>query len=377
MKRGARARIEYLLHRVITDDASDLHLRCHEPPVLRRHGAIERIEDARPLESDDIAAMLAAIMPNRNREIFEETNDTDFAFELPFLARFRVNALRDRHGIAAVFRRIPPRVLTASELGLPTQIRDLCSLRKGLVLVTGPTGSGKSTTLAAMIDLVNESRSDHIVTIEDPIEFAHDSKRCIVTQREIGEHTRSFKTALRAALREDPDVVLIGELRDLETVAIAIETAETGHLVFGSLHTTTAASTVDRVIDQFPVDQQEQIRVMLAGSLRAVVSQALCRRVGGGRVAAREILIATPAVANLIRERKVFQIPSIMQTSKRSGMLTFTDALTQLVVNGEVEVAEAYSHATDKAGFLAALRAKGIGVDHVSDASAGAPFPAP
>jgi twitching motility protein PilT len=361
MKRGPRARMEQLLHRVITDDASDLHLRSNEPPILRRHGRIERVADAAILESDDILAMVSALMPERQRTIFDEKGDADFAHEIPFLARFRINVLRERSGVAAVFRRIPPRILTADELGLAPALRQLCALRKGLVLVTGPTGSGKSTTLAAMVDLVNETRAEHIVTIEDPIEFAHQSKRCIVTQREVGEHTESFKTALRAALREDPDVVLIGEMRDLETVAIALETAETGHLVFASLHTTTAASTVDRIIDQFPPEQQEQIRVMFAASLRAVIAQTLCRRVGGGRVAAREVLINTKPVANLIRERKVFQLASIMQTSKRLGMVTLTDALVDLVAAGEVDAEEAYSHATERAAFLAALRAKGIG----------------
>jgi twitching motility protein PilT len=238
----------------------------------------------------------------------------------------------------------------------------LCALTRGLVIVTGPTGSGKSTTLCALVDLVNRTRSDHIITIEDPIEFVHPSQRCVVSQRQVGIHTRSFKAALRAALREDPDVVLIGEMRDLETVSIALETAETGHLVFATLHTTTAATTIDRIIDQFPGDQQEQIRVMLADSLRAVISQTLLKNLSGGRVAAREVLFNTAPVANLIRERKTFQIPSIMQTSKRLGMVTMNDALMELLDSRQIDVAEAYTHAADKANFLGALKAKGIDV---------------
>jgi twitching motility protein PilT len=243
----------------------------------------------------------------------------------------------------------------------------LCFLTKGLVLVTGPTGSGKSTTLCALIDLVNRARSDHIITIEDPIEFVHKNKSCIITQRQVHVHTKSFKSALRAALREDPDIVLVGEMRDLETVSIAIETAETGHLVFGTLHTTTAAGTIDRIIDQFPADRQEQIRVMLAESLKGVISQTLCKKVGGGRVAAREILLSIPAISNLIREGKVFQIPSIMQTSKRLGMVTLNDALIAYVDSGEVEPKEAYMKAVDKTGFLALLKARGIDLHLAED----------
>ena len=238
-------------------------------------------------------------------------------------------------------------------------MQKLCYLTKGLVLVTGPTGSGKSTTLCALVDLVNRSRGDHIITIEDPIEFVHPSKKCLVTQRQVGVHTDSFKSALRAALREDPDVILVGEMRDLETIAIAIETAETGHLVFGTLHTTTAASTVDRIIDQFPADRQAQIRVMLTESLKGVISQTLCRKIGGGRVAAREVLLGTPAVSNLIREGKTFQIPAIMQTSKKLGMVTLNDALMELVDGGAVEPKEAYMKGVDKAGLVAALRERG------------------
>jgi twitching motility protein PilT len=249
-------------------------------------------------------------------------------------------------------------VRTADEMGLSRDVQNLCYLTKGLVVVTGPTGSGKSTTLAALVDLINRTRTDHIITIEDPIEFVHQSKKCLVTQRQVGLHTRSFKNALRAALREDPDIILVGEMRDLETVSIAIETAETGHLVFGTLHTTTAASTVDRIIDQFPADRQSQVRVMLSESLRGVIAQTLCKKIGGGRVAAREILLSIPAVANLIREGKTFQIPSIMQTNRKVGMVTLNDALMELVDKKEVEPKEAYMKAVEKAGFAAALKAK-------------------
>ena len=243
-------------------------------------------------------------------------------------------------------------------MGLSREVQNLCYLTKGLVVVTGPTGSGKSTTLAALVDLINRTRTDHIITIEDPIEFVHQSKKCLVTQRQVGLHTRSFKQALRAALREDPDIILVGEMRDLETVSIAIETAETGHLVFGTLHTTTAASTIDRIIDQFPADRQSQVRVMLSESLRGVIAQTLCKKIGGGRVAAREILLSIPAVTNLIREGKTFQIPSIMQTNRKTGMVTLNDALMELVDSQLVEPKEAYMKAVEKAGFAAALKAK-------------------
>jgi twitching motility protein PilT len=303
--------------------------------------------------------MLLAIMPERNRAEFAERNDTDYAYEIEGCARFRANALRDRKGPAAVFRVIPAKVVSVEDMGLTHEVQNLAYLTKGLVLVTGPTGSGKSTTLCSLVDLVNRSRGDHILTIEDPIEFVHPNKKCLVTQRQVGVHTDSFKNALRAALREDPDVILVGELRDLETVSIAIETAETGHLVFGTLHTTTAAGTVDRIIDQFPADRQAQIRTMLSESLKGVISQTLCKRIGGGRAAAREILLATPAVSNLIREGKTFQIPSIMQTSRKLGMVTLNDALMELVDSHQVEPKEAYVKAVDKPALLTSLRNRG------------------
>jgi twitching motility protein PilT len=255
---------------------------------------------------------------------------------------------------------IPSKILTAEDLGLSSHILQLCRLNKGLVLVTGPTGSGKSTTLCGMIDYINRNRSDHIITIEDPIEFVHENKQCLMNQREVHTHTDSFKDALRAALREDPDIILVGELRDLETVSIAIETAETGHLVFGTLHTSSAASTVDRIIDQFPADRQAQIRIMLSESLKGVIAQTLCKKIGGGRVAAREILLTTPAVSNLIREGKTFQVPSIIQTSKKLGMITLNDALLELVEKKVIEPDEAYTKAVEKAGLVASLKAKGF-----------------
>ncbi len=353
-----RREIHYLLEQLVTRGASDLHLRVSEPPILRLHGEMSRIEGKAPLDNGTLEAMMLALMPDRNRREYESINDTDFAYEIEGLARFRCNALRDRRGAAAVFRVIPARVISADELGLTEEVQRLCHLPRGLVLVTGPTGSGKSTTLCALIDLVNRSRSDHVVTIEDPIEFVHQNKQCIITQRQVGLHTQSFKHALRAALREDPDIILVGELRDLETVSIAIETAETGHLVFGTLHTTSAVSTVDRLIDQFPPDRQAQIRVMLSESLRGVISQVLCKKVGGGRVAAREVLLTIPAISNLIREGKTFQIPSILQTSKRLGMVTLNDALIELVDNKLVEPREAYGKAGDKEGFASMLKAR-------------------
>lgn len=363
--RAALADMEELLREQMTRGASDLHLRTGDFPLLRVSGDIVRLDARVRLEAQSLGAMLHAIMPERNRHEFFETNDTDFAYEIKDVARFRVNAFMDRRGPAAVCRAIPSRIVTAEELGLSPELQALCRLTKGLVLVTGPTGSGKSTTLCALVDLVNRVRHDHIVTIEDPIEFVHESKGCLVTQRQVGVHTNSFKHALRAALREDPDVVLVGELRDLETVGIAIETAETGHLVFGTLHTTTAPSTIDRIIDQFPSDRQEQIRVMLSESLKGVIAQTLCRKVGGGRVAAMEVLLATPAISNLIRESKTFQIPSVMQTSRRLGMVGLNDALVELVEKGLIEPQEAYLRAIDKGTIAASLKVRGFDMSFI------------
>jgi twitching motility protein PilT len=353
----ARGQMEGLLRLLVESGGSDLHLRSGQPPLLRRQGDLVR-EQSEPLPAERLETLLSSIMSPREVGEYREAGDTDWAYEIAGLARFRCNAGRDRHGPIAVFRIIPTTVPSADDMGLSREVQNLCYLTKGLVVVTGPTGSGKSTTLAALVDLINRTRSDHIITIEDPIEFVHQSKKCLVTQRQVGLHTRSFKQALRAALREDPDIVLVGEMRDLETVSIAIETAETGHLVFGTLHTTTAASTVDRIIDQFPADRQSQVRVMLSESLRGVIAQTLCRKMGGGRVAAREVLLSIPAVSNLIREGKTFQIPSIMQTNRKAGMVTLNDALMELVETKQVEPKEAYMKAVEKAGFAASLKAK-------------------
>jgi twitching motility protein PilT len=353
----ARAAMEVLLKLLVDSGGSDLHLRSGEPPLLRRHGELVR-EGQTVIPAERLDALLLAIMTPKEVAEFRDAGDTDWAYEMEGLARFRCNAARDRHGPMAVFRIIPTSVRTADEMGLSREVQNLCYLTKGLVVVTGPTGSGKSTTLAALVDLINRTRTDHIITIEDPIEFVHPSKKCLVTQRQVGLHTRGFKQALRAALREDPDIILVGEMRDLETVSIAIETAETGHLVFGTLHTTTASSTIDRIIDQFPADRQSQVRVMLSESLRGVIAQTLCKKIGGGRVAAREVLLSIPAVSNLIREGKTFQIPSIMQTNRKVGMITLNDALIELVDGKQVEPKEAYMKAVDKAGFAALLKAR-------------------
>jgi twitching motility protein PilT len=352
--------IDRLFYRLVQEGASDLHLSSREAPMIRKDGDMQRLSGEAVLEARQLSELLEPIIPEANREQFAKEDDTDFAYAIPGLARFRANLFRDRHGAGAVFRTIPAKIISSEKLGLSTAITDLCELHKGLVLVTGPTGSGKSTTLCAMVDLINRTRSGHIITIEDPIEFVHENKKCLVNQREIGHHTRSFKRALRAALREDPDVVLVGEMRDLETIAIAIETAETGHLVFGTLHTTTAYSTIDRIIDQYPPDQQEQIRVMLSESLKGVVSQTLCKKIGGGRAAALEILLVNPAVSNLIREGKTFQIPSIMQTAKNIGMRLLNEALSELVGNKIVAPEEAIAKAVDKTGLITALKSRGL-----------------
>jgi twitching motility protein PilT len=362
-----RAAMETLFRTLVQSGASDLHLRSGEPPMLRVHGELRRLEQP-PLSPERVEAMLVSIMTPKELGEFRETGDTDWAYEIEGVARFRCNAGRDRFGAMGVFRVIPNQIRTADEMGLSREVQNLCYLTKGLVVVTGPTGSGKSTTLAGLVDLINRTRTDHIITIEDPIEFVHPSKKCLVTQRQVGVHTRSFKHALRAALREDPDIILVGEMRDLETISIAIETAETGHLVFGTLHTTTAASTIDRIIDQFPADRQSQVRVMLSESLRGVIAQTLCKKIGGGRVAAREVLLTIPAVSNLIREGKTFQIPSIMQVNRKGGMVTLNDALMELVDAKLVEPKEAYMKSVEKAGFAAALKAKRYDVSFLGEA---------
>jgi len=352
-----------LFHAMVEHGCSDLHVSAGSPPLFRKDGQMVDLGGRETLEPERTRRVLFEITPDRNRAEFGETHDTDFAYEIEGLARFRCNLFMDRKGVGGVFRQIPADIMTAEDLGLPEAVLDLCHLAKGLVVVTGPTGSGKSTTLAAMIDHINETRPDHVITIEDPIEFVHGNKKCLINQREVGVHTQGFKRALRAALREDPDIVLVGEMRDLETVEIALETAETGHLVFGTLHTNTAPSTVDRIIDQFPATQQNQIRTMLSESLKGVIAQTLCRRKEGGRIAALELLIVSNAVSNLIREGKTFQIPSIMQTSRGQGMTTLNDSLFELVRTGQVEPAEAYRKAVARSELRTLLERNGYEID--------------
>jgi len=341
---------------------SDLHVSANTRPRIRLHGVLKPLK-REAFTPEDTQRMLWEVMPEQNRREFEELHDTDLAYELPGVGRFRVNIFMDRHGVCGSFRLIPSQVSTVEELGLPEVVHRFCALPRGLVLVTGPTGCGKSTTLAAMIDLINKNRRDHIITIEDPIEFVHENKGCLVNQREVKNHTRSFAAALRAGLREDPDVVLVGEMRDLETTHIAIETAETGHLVFGTVHTTSAATTVDRMIDQFPPDRQEQIRTMLSVTLKGVITQTLLRTAdGAGRCAAVEVLVVTSAIANLIREGRTYQIPSAMQTGAREGMMTLNDAILKLVLTGKVTAAEGLEKAADKKDLEEKLRVAGVSV---------------
>lgn len=351
---------EYLLA-MVKKKASDMHLTMGQPVVFRVHGEIER-KETQPLTSRYMEKLLLPIMPQRNRDEFATSNDTDFAYELKNVGRFRVNVFRDCNGTGAVMRHIPSQILTSEQLNLSPAIMNLCKLNKGLVLVTGPTGSGKSTTLAAMVDWINKNRAEHILTIEDPIEFVHPQYKCLVNQREVHKHTKGFSRALKAALREDPDVILIGEMRDLETIAIAIETAETGHLVFGTLHTTTAISTVDRIIDQFPTDRQAQIRTMLASSLRGVVAQTLIKKKGGGRVAAQEVLITNDAVSAMIREGKTHMLGNHMLTQKGEGNVLLNEALFKLIAEDLIDPQEALFKAVDKNDFLLAAARRNIKV---------------
>jgi twitching motility protein PilT len=336
--------------------ASDLHLSANVAPMVRVDGDMRPLGGRAPLSSEALERLIWPIVPERSREEFSRRRDADFGYELEGCGRFRANLFVDKNGMGAVFRLIPNAIVQVERLGLPQEVLRLCALPKGLVLVTGPTGSGKSTTLASLIDYINRTRSAHIITIEDPIEFVFENKKCLVNQREVGVHTNSFRDALRAALREDPDVVLVGEMRDLETIEITLETAETGHLVFGTLHTSSAPSTIDRIVDQFPADRQSQIRVMLSESLKGVIAQMLCRRVGGGRVAAFEVMFGIPAVAHLIREKKVFQIPSVMQTGQKVGMRVMNDSLLDLVKRGVIAPDEALTKTQDRAGLLAAMK---------------------
>ncbi len=355
---------ERLFAALVERQGSDLHCTTHEPPLARIHGDMKELEGFDRLDPATLLEMMEALASPAIWQRFEEHHDADFAYGYEAGGcRLRVNYFHDRVGPGLVCRVIPNQLPDPDRLGLSEPVRRLATLSKGLVLVTGPTGSGKSTTLAAIVDLANQKRRDHILTIEDPIEFVHPRKGCLVNQREVGTHTDSFKSGLRAALREDPDVVLVGEMRDLETIAIALETAATGHLVFGTLHTSSAIGTIDRIVDQFPSDRQQQIRVMLADALKCVVSQVLLKRIGGGRVAALETLFVTPAIANLMREGKNFQIPSAMQTGRSYGQRLMNDALVELIQGRKVEPMEAYLKCPDKESFIASCKRAGIPFD--------------
>src|SRR6266571_7718741 len=333
------------------EGASDLHLAAGSQPILRVRGEMQRVKFP-PLENDHLKKMLYEIAPEFKVKVFEETGDVDFGYEIPGKARYRANFFNQKNGVAAVFRQIPSQVLTADQLGLPPIVKKFAALHKGLVLVTGPTGSGKSTTLAAIVDHANKTRKDHIITVEDPIEFVHESKSCLINHREVGVHTKSFSSALRGALREDPDIILVGEMRDLETIELALTAAATGHLVFGTLHTPSAAKTIDRVIDVFPAAQQNQIRNTLSESLKGVVAQNLFKRIDvKGRVAALEILVVTPAIANLIREAKTFQIPGMLQVGKKMGNQPLDDSIMEHLRMKRIAAEEAYDKCLDKKKF--------------------------
>ncbi len=336
--------------------ASDLHLASGSQPIVRVRGELERLTFP-ALENDKLKEMLYEIAPEYKVKVFEETGDVDFGYEIPGVARYRANFFNQKYGCAAVFREIPSKVLTCDQLGLPPIMRKFAALKKGLVLVTGPTGSGKSTTLAAIVDHANKTRQDHIITVEDPIEFVHQSQSCLVNHREVGLHTKSFSSALRGALREDPDIILVGEMRDLETIELAITAAATGHLVFGTLHTPSAAKTIDRVIDVFPAAQQNQIRNTLSEALKGVVAQNLFKRIDvKGRMAALEILVVTPAIANLIREAKTFQIPGMLQVGKKYGMQTLDDAIMDALNKKMISAEDAYTRCIDKNKFRPFLK---------------------
>ncbi len=330
---------------------SDLHLASGQQPIMRIHGDLARVK-YKEFTHDELKTILFEILDDEQKKEFNETGDLDFGYELEGVARYRGNYFMQKYGIAAVFREIPSKILTVEELGLPPVCQELAMLEKGMVVVTGPTGSGKSTTLAAIIDYANKNRKDHILTVEDPVEFVHSSRSCVVNHREVGAHTKSFSKALRAALREDPDIILVGEMRDLETISLAMEAAATGHLVFGTLHTQSATKTVDRIINVFPAEEQAQVRTTLSEALKAVVAQALLKRVDKpGRVAALEIMISTSAVANLIREGKTFQLPSAIQTGRQIGMRSLDDALMELLQKKMIAPEEAYKKAIEKAKF--------------------------
>ncbi len=353
--------IDRFLKFVESQGASDLHVAARRRPMVRLDGTIVSLKgDA--LSPDETEHLFREIMPAHNQEEFDQRGDTDFAYELDGVARFRVNVFQDMYGVGGACRLIPNRIRGVDELGIPGSVTNLCYLPKGLILVTGPTGCGKSTTLASLVQLINDTRKAHIVTIEDPIEYVYAENKCRINQREVHTHAESFPRALRAALRQDPDVVLVGEMRDLETTRTAIQTAETGHIVFATLHTTTAASSVDRLISQYPPQEQEQIRSMVAANLTGVVSQTLLRRSTGGMVAAFEVLIVTPAVQATIRERKIHQIPSVMQTSAKAGMVQLNDSLLRLVLDTVVEPREAFASTVDREDLMRKLKTAGIEV---------------
>lgn len=350
------AKIDAFFKLMNDQGASDLHLVSGSQPILRVHGDMERVK-YKTLENDELKSILYEICPENKIKVFEETGDIDFGYEVPNLARYRCNFFQQKWGIGAVFREIPSEILTAEQLGLPPVLNKLAMQHKGMILVTGPTGSGKSTTLAAMIDYVNRNKKSHILTVEDPVEFVHKSQSCVVNHREVGLHTQSFKAALRGALREDPDIILVGEMRDLETIELALEAASTGHLVFGTLHTQSAAKTVDRVIDVFPANQQAQIRTTLSESLRGVVAQNLFKRIDKkGRIAVLEILVVTPATSNLIREGKTFQIPSVIQTGKKYGMQSLDDAILEAMQAKKISPEDAYDKSIVKERFVQFLK---------------------
>lgn len=351
--------ITQLLAFGVEQGASDCHLSAGEPPMIRIHGDLKKL-DHPSLTKEEVHALVYDIMNDAQRKAFEETHECDFSFEMGTVARFRVNVFMQRKGEGAVFRTIPTKILTLEQLEMPAIVKQMCEKEKGLILVTGPTGSGKSTTLAAMVDYLNETFEGHILTVEDPIEFVHQSKKCLVNQRELGPHTNSFANALRAALREDPDAILVGEMRDLETIQLALTAAETGHIVFGTLHTSSAPKTVDRIIDVFPPNQQAQIRAQFSESIEAVITQTLLKGKGGGRVAALEILTGTTAVRNLIREGKIHQIPGTMQVSQKDGMQTMDMALQNLVSRGLVSKEEAQSKSTNPNLFGSGLGMGGV-----------------
>lgn len=342
--------ITELLSFTVQQGASDLHITAGMPPVIRVDGEVRRIK-LPSLEHKQVHTLIYDIMNDRQRKDYEERFETDFSFEVPGLARFRVNAFNQNRGAAAVFRTIPSRVLTMDDLGMGQVFRNLAENPRGLVLVTGPTGSGKSTTLAAMVDYINDTRNEHILTIEDPIEFVHQSKKCLVNQREVHRDTLGFDEALRSALREDPDIILVGEMRDLETIRLALTAAETGHLVFGTLHTTSAAKTIDRIIDVFPAAEKSMVRSMLSESLQGVISQTLLKKPKGGRVAAHEIMVGTPAIRNLIREDKVAQMYSAIQTGASFGMVTLDQSLADLVKKGVITRETARAKAMNSTNF--------------------------